>query len=101
MKLTRDECRYFLKDPVRLTIDFGETDQSRGEPAPPIQKPVPADAKRIKLVPVHDWKGIGNVDLTRAMAERQSVRRFTADPLTMDEGEDHGTNEQGIEWRAP
>jgi hypothetical protein len=85
MKLTREQYRYFLKDSVRLAIDFSDTDQSRGKPAPPIQKPVPAGAKRVALVPIHDWKGVGNVDLTTAMAERQSIRRFTSDPLTPDE----------------
>ncbi len=85
MKLTREQYRYFLKDSVRLTIDFSETDQSRGKPAPPVQKPVPAGAKRVALVPFHDWKGVGNMDLTLAMAERRSVRQFTSDPLTPDE----------------
>jgi SagB-type dehydrogenase family enzyme len=85
MKLTQEQYRYFLKDSVRLTIDFSETDQSRGKPAPPIQKPVPAEAKRFDLVPIHDWTGVGNVDLTTAIAERQSIRRFAPDPLTQDE----------------
>jgi SagB-type dehydrogenase family enzyme len=85
MKLTQEQYRYFLKDTVRLTIDFTETAQSRGKPAPLIQKPVPPEAKRIDLVPVHDWQGVANVDLTTAIAERQSTRRFTHDPLTQDE----------------
>jgi SagB-type dehydrogenase family enzyme len=85
MKLTQDQYRYFLKDSVRLTIDFSATDQSRGRPAPPLQKPVPADKKRIDLAAAHDWKGIGNVDLTAAIAERQSIRQFTDEPLTLDE----------------
>lgn len=85
MNLTRVQYRYFLKDAVRLTIDFGDTDQSRGKPAPPVEKPAPAEAKRFDLVPVHDWKGIGKVDITTAIAERQSVRKFSPDPLTLDE----------------
>jgi SagB-type dehydrogenase family enzyme len=85
MNLTREQYRYFLKDSVRLIIDFSETDQSRGIPAPPIQKPVPVDAKRIALVTIHDWKGVGNVDLTTAIAERRSIRRFTTEQLTLDE----------------
>jgi SagB-type dehydrogenase family enzyme len=85
MKLTREQYRYFLKDAVRLTIDFSETDQSRGLPAPPVQKPAPADGKRIDLTPAHAWKGIGKVDITAAIAERQSVRRFAPEPLSLDE----------------
>ena len=84
-KLTREEYRYFLKDTVRLAIDFSETDQSRGVPPPPIEKPAPPGAMRFDLIPVHDWKGINKVDLTTAIAERQSVRRFTTEPLTSDE----------------
>ena len=82
---TRDQYRYFLKDSVRLTIDFSATNQSMGREAPPIQKPVPADGKRIDLAPAHDWKGIHTVDLTAAIADRQSVRQFTHEPLTLDE----------------
>ena len=85
MNLTREQYRYFLKDAVRLTIDFNETDQSRGKPAPPLEKPAPADAKRFDLVPIHDWKGVGKVDMTTAIAERQSIRKFALDPLTLDE----------------
>jgi SagB-type dehydrogenase family enzyme len=85
MELTQDQYRYFLKDTVRLTIDFSATDQSRGRPAPPLQKPVPPDKKSIDLAPAHDWKGIGNVDVTTAIAERQSIRKFTQEPLTLDE----------------
>jgi SagB-type dehydrogenase family enzyme len=85
MKMTQEQYRYFLKDTVRLTIDFSETDQSRGKPAPPIQKSPPPEAKRIDLVPVHAWKGIGAVDLTAAIAARQSLRSFLPDPLSADE----------------
>jgi len=85
MNMTREQYRYFLKDAVRLAVDFSDTDQSRGKPAPPIEKPAPAEATRFDLVPVHDWKGIGTVDVTTAIAERRSIRSFTSDPLTLDE----------------
>ncbi|HTG00244.1 MAG TPA: SagB/ThcOx family dehydrogenase [Nitrospirota bacterium] len=85
MRLTQEDYRYFLKDSVRLAIDFSETDQSRGKPAPPIQKSVPAGLERIDLVPINDWSGIARVDITSAIAQRQSVRNYTAEPLTRDE----------------
>jgi len=85
MDLTREQYRYFLKDFVRLTIDFSATDQSRGVGPPPLQKPVPAGGKRIDLVPVHGWKGVRNVDLTTAFAGRTSVRKFLPEPITLDE----------------
>jgi len=82
---TQDRYRYFLKDTVRLTIDFNATDQNRGKEAPPLQKPVPADGKRIDLAPAHEWKGIGTVDITAAIAGRQSIRQFTQELLALDE----------------
>jgi len=43
------QYRYFLKDSVRQAIDFSLTDQRRGIPPPPIQKPYPKDSRRIDL----------------------------------------------------
>jgi len=80
-----DKYRYFLKDTVRRTIDFGLTGQARGEPPPPIEKPVPEGAIRIDLTPKDRWTGIRPVDLVSAIAERRSHRTFTSDPLTLDE----------------
>ncbi len=34
--------RYFLKDTIRKTIDFSQTDQSRGVEPPPIEKTISA-----------------------------------------------------------
>lgn len=85
MDLTRDQYRYFLKDLVRLTIDFSETDQSRGVAPPPVQKPSSGEGKRIALAPPQDWQSIDPVDLITAMAERKSVRKYLAAPLSLDE----------------
>lgn len=85
MKYNQDDYRYFLKDSIRLALDFRATDQNRGVAPPPIQKPVPADATRIALAPAHDWIGIGTVDITTAIAERQSSRKYADEPLTLDE----------------
>jgi SagB-type dehydrogenase family enzyme len=85
MDLTREHYRYFLKDAVRLTIDFRGTDQSRGFGAPPIERPAPPDAERIDLEPPGAWKGIGSLDLAEAIARRRSHRQFLPDPLSLDE----------------
>ncbi len=77
--------RNFLKDTVRLEMDFSQTDQSRGVPPPPIEKPYPPDAERIDLPRPGQWQAIGEVDLTEAIARRQSHRRFRREPLTLDE----------------
>ena len=58
MKLDTKDFRYFLKEFVRLEIDFRSTDQSMRVPPPPIQKPFEPDAKRIDLVAPGEWEGI-------------------------------------------
>ena len=85
MGLTRKHFRYFLKDAVRLTIDFRETDQSRGVAAPPIEKPAPAGGTLVDLEPPGAWTGIGSLDLVDAIASRRSHRQFLPAPLIKDE----------------
>jgi SagB-type dehydrogenase family enzyme len=80
-----DQYRYFLKDTIRLEIDFSRCDQHQGVKAPPLEKPCPADAKRFDLPPVGQWKGIKAVDLATAIGSRQSRRTFKATPLSLDE----------------
>jgi SagB-type dehydrogenase family enzyme len=76
--------RYFLKDSVRLTIDFSETDQSLGIPPPPLQKQPAEDATLIDLIP-HDKLTVPPTDLVRAIGQRRSHRAFTSDPLSIEE----------------
>ena len=80
-----EQYRQFLKENVRLTIDFSQTDQSKGLPSPPIEKPFPPDGKRIDLVAKHEWKQIAGVDLTSAINNRISHRQIRSQPLTLEE----------------
>jgi len=77
--------RYFLKDSIRLEIDFSQTDQSRGARPPPIEKPFGPDAVRIELTPPGRWQGVPDVELRTAIGRRESRRRYTPQPLTLDE----------------
>jgi SagB-type dehydrogenase family enzyme len=80
-----DKYREFLKDSIRLVTDFSQTDQSRGIPPPPIEKPFSPDARRIDL-PVGDkWKTLGSVDVVSAIENRRSHRLFKQEPLTLEE----------------
>ncbi len=81
----RERYRYFLKDSIRLAIDFSQTAQSRGLPAPPVEKPPAPGAPRVALPKPGEWQGIGKVDLSDAIAARHSLRRFRAEPLSLDE----------------
>ncbi|MEW6600987.1 MAG: SagB/ThcOx family dehydrogenase, partial [Nitrospirota bacterium] len=80
-----EQFRYFLKDSVRLTIDFSRTAQHRGIPPPPIEKPFPPEKKRVDLIKKNKWQTVGRVDLRSAMDKRRSHRIFTKEPLTLDE----------------
>jgi SagB-type dehydrogenase family enzyme len=80
-----EQYRYFLKDTVRLTIDFRQTDQNKGVPLPPIEKPFALDSKRIGLVAKNEWQTIAGVDLTSAIQNRRSHRLFRPEPLTLEE----------------
>lgn len=61
-----------------------DTDQRRGVPAPPLQKPVPEGVKTIDLVPP-EGIALGGVPLREAIARRKSRRRFSSEPLTLEE----------------
>jgi len=83
-KKEREQYRYFLKDSVRLLIDFSGTDQSMGVPPPPVEKPCAKGQKRIDLIPKHKWSSIPGIDLITAIQNRKSHRHFQPDPLTLE-----------------
>ena len=80
-----EQARAFLKDSIRKVIDFSQTDQSRGVPVPPLEKSFEPDIERIDLVPPERWTNIGKIDVVTAIARRQSHRRFTTEPLSVEE----------------
>jgi hypothetical protein len=81
----RDTFRGLLKDTIHNTIDFSKTDQNRGIEAPPIQKPYSADAKRINLAKLVEWKKVLRVSVEEAIARRRSRREYSSDSMSLDE----------------
>lgn len=78
--------RFFLKDSIRQQIDFSQTDQSRNLPAPPMQKPCPADVPRIDLPNGREaLMRLGRMPVGEAIVFRESVRQYKPDPLTLEE----------------
>lgn len=61
-----------------------KTDQVRGVPRPPGQKPHPQDAKLIDLVPAEELT-MGNAPVRETIARRRSRRIFTEEALTLGE----------------
>ncbi len=85
IKKDRDIYRYFLKDSIRQEINFTFTDQNRGVPVPPIEKPYSADAIRIELPRMETWKTIPQTDLTQAIKARKSHRVYQDESLSLEE----------------
>jgi SagB-type dehydrogenase family enzyme len=77
--------REFLKDSIRMEFDFSETDQNRGLPAPAVQKPPKEDQNIIELPAKGDWPSVSNIDLVKAIDNRQSRRNFKQTALKPDE----------------
>jgi len=61
-----------------------ETDQRKGLPHPPLQKPPPAGAVLVDLVPPEEIS-LGEIPLREAIARRRSRRKFSQGPLTLEE----------------
>lgn len=80
-----EHYRYFLKDSVRLTIDFYQTGQNRGVTPPPVEKPFPAESRFIKLPPEKQWNTISPIDIVSAIKNRKSRRTFRNEPLNLEE----------------
>ena len=81
----KEQFRYFLKDSIRQTIDFRQTDQSQGIAAPPLEKAANPDAERIDLLNPEDFGSIPKIDLLSAIQRRKSHRTFRREPFTREE----------------
>lgn len=78
--------RFFLKDTVRQSIDFRDTPQSRKIPAPPLQKLCETDMSGIDLPDgATALSQLCNMGLAASIQQRESVRSYTADPLSLEE----------------
>lgn len=80
-----ERYRNFLKENVRLEIDFSKTDQNRNIPPPPFEKPYPKNRKLIPLPGTNEWKSIKGVDLLTAIKNRKSHREYKPAPLNLEE----------------
>ena len=95
-----EQYRYFLKDTLRQKIDFSLTDQRKGIPPPPIEKPYDMKGKRIELVTKDNWHNIADINLISAIQNRESRRHYKEDPLSLEELSFLLWATQGIRKRA-
>jgi SagB-type dehydrogenase family enzyme len=75
--------KHNLKDSNRISLSMSRSDQDRGAPMPPIQKPVPDGARLVKLP--EPEKTAGKYDLSKAIAGRKSRRMFRDDSVSLEE----------------
>jgi len=81
-----ERYRFFLKDTIRQEIDFRMTPQSRGVPAPPLQKPCPEDVLRIDLPDGAEAASrLFSMGVGDAIRLRESVRSYSSRALTLEE----------------
>jgi len=76
--------RSFLKADSWREIQDLESDQDKGVPYPPLQKPYPNDAQLFDLVPPKDFS-VGNKPLLDLVNRRKSRRQYTSEPLDLEE----------------
>jgi len=81
--MSMKERREFLKDNIRQQINFSRTAQSQGFAPPPVEKPVPEDAKRIELPGEDGWKTFKPTSLVDAIVNRKSRRDSTKGDLSL------------------
>jgi SagB-type dehydrogenase family enzyme len=77
--------RQWLKDSIRKSVDWRHTDQSRGIPPPPPQKPVPPGAPAIPLPGPDRLEAVCDAGLLQVIRTRRSRRRYADIPLTLEE----------------
>lgn len=81
---TREQLRAFLKSDRWEELRKLDTDQKKQMPIPAVQKPAPDGARQVALVHPEDLT-VGDLPLREAIRQRKSHRRYTDEPLTLEE----------------
>jgi SagB-type dehydrogenase family enzyme len=74
----------FITDSESLPEEEQKSDQQKGVPTPPVQKPVPDCARIIDLIPFENLT-LGSESFRSVMDHRRSRRRFLNEPLSLEE----------------
>jgi len=83
MEKDMEKYREFLKDKIRLAINFSQTDQNVGIEAPPIEKPYKKDGRIMTLPPFSSLLDSDRTLLLTAIKNRKSHRIFLPEPLSV------------------
>lgn len=85
MENEMEKYRKFLRDDLRLEMDFSRTDQNMGVEMPPLEKPYPEDAQIVSLPGPDKWQDLGDISINAAIRKRKSRRRYSQDKISKDE----------------
>jgi SagB-type dehydrogenase family enzyme len=73
---TSNSTRDMMKSAFGAGVPGGQSDKDRGTPPPPLQKPSPAEARRVDLPVIDGTFAPPRRDVVEVMASRRSRRRF-------------------------
>ncbi|MGC9357251.1 MAG: SagB/ThcOx family dehydrogenase [Anaerolineae bacterium] len=76
--------REYLKGDIWKELQGRRTDQQKGLPHPPLQKPYPEEATLIDLEAPENLN-LGEIPLNEAIAKRQSRRKYLEDALSLED----------------
>jgi SagB-type dehydrogenase family enzyme len=79
-----DPNRRHLKNPSPETLGTHQSDQQKGIPAPPLEKPIEPGARLLPLVAA-DKIRLGTMPLATAISRRESRREFSDAALSLEE----------------
>jgi len=79
------DLRAFLRDDLRLRVDFSASDQNRGLAPPRVQKPARETQTVLPLPRDPAQTFTGRMDLVQALGERHSQRKWRDEPLRLEE----------------
>ncbi len=98
---TPREYRKTMRSDLWLQFRSLSTDQQRGLPNPPVQKPYPADQTLIDLVQPADFQ-VGTLSVREAIARRTSRRAYSQAALSLEELSYLAWATQGVHkiWRG-
>ena len=82
---TLQKGREFLKDRIRLDVNFAQTGQATGVPMPELGKAVESGTLCADLPRYPEWANISDISLKKALLRRQSCRTYSGYALSMGE----------------
>ena len=85
MNKDMEKYRGFLKDDLRMLVDFSRTDQNLGVQMPPVEKPFSTEDRSFALPGPDEWKNIRERGVISSIKNRQSRRKYRDFPLELEE----------------